>query len=110
MGLIDFLAMAWEDALESLVRGISLVVRWLRVYPSTTGATGLVSGRGTKKRSRMHVMQPKNKGKKACYYCMRSKSRKAMSEGSESLPKSKVDTVMLVLVLRCPFLSISESR
>ena len=36
-----------------------------------------------------------------------------MSEGSESLPKSKVlgvDTVMLVLVLRCPFLAISDSR
>ena len=44
---------------------------------------------------------------------MKSKSKKAMSEGSESLPKSKVlgvDTVMLVLVLRCPFLAISDSR
>lgn len=51
--------------LKITVKGISLVVRWLRVYPSTTEGTGLTSGQGTKKISHMHVMQPKNKGKKS---------------------------------------------
>ena len=77
-----------------------------------TGGMGLISGQGTKKRSHMHVVQPQNKGE-SLLLCMKSKSKKAMSEGTESLPKSKVlgvDTVMLVLVLRHPFWSISASR
>ena len=78
-----------------------------------TGGMGLISGQGTKKRSHMHVVQPQNKGGKSLLLCMKSKSKKAMSEGTESLPKNKVlgvDTVMLVLVLRHPFWSISASR
>ena len=79
-----------------------------------TGGTGLISGQGTKKRSHMHVVQPQNKGRGGSLLLrMKSKSKKAMSEGTESLPKSKVlgvDIVMLVLVLRYPFWSISASR
>lgn len=108
IGLIDFLAMAWEDA-TSLVRGFPWWSDgWESILPPQGPQVWSLVGE-LREKIPPACDAAKNKEKKAVI-TVRSKSRKAMSEGSESLPKSKVDTADAGVGAQMSFSLHSESE